>query len=330
MVMRLADIGNGIRQRLSFGGIGRPRLGASPRAVGIIIVAVLLLYYPVGMIWIHRIDDDPEFGVDMTVDDGGSRAVALTAALIRREIERHRWTPNDPFFLPGAALDNMPNFQQGIIDAFGRFAFELTDQIGRTRGSSQTDSDLQDATGQLQYAGNVWIFDTDVSWFIPTVSSESRYLKASRSLTRYNERLALGDAVFERRADNLLATLDRIALDLGSSSAVLDKHLAEASGWIIDFKADDLFYGVKGQTYAYYLLLRELGNDFQAVIEERRIAKAWALMLGSMRHAAMLQPKVVVNGAPDAQLMPSHLAAQGFYLLRARTQLREITNILLK
>ncbi len=53
-------------------------------------------------------------------------------------------------------------------------------------------------------------------------------------------------------------------------------------------------------------------------------------MLGSMRHAAMLQPKVVVNGAPDAQLMPSHLAAQGFYLLRARTQLREITNILLK
>jgi hypothetical protein len=28
--------------------------------------------------------------------------------------------------------------------------------------------------------------------------------------------------------------------------------------------------------------------------------------------------------------VPSHLAAQGFYLLRARTQLREISNILLK
>jgi hypothetical protein len=39
---------------------------------------------------------------------------------------------------------------------------------------------------------------------------------------------------------------------------------------------------------------------------------------------------VVVNGAPDAQAVPSHLAAQGFYLLRARTKLREITNILLK
>jgi hypothetical protein len=29
-------------------------------------------------------------------------------------------------------------------------------------------------------------------------------------------------------------------------------------------------------------------------------------------------------------MLPSHLAAQGFYLLRARTQLKEIVNILLK
>jgi len=53
-------------------------------------------------------------------------------------------------------------------------------------------------------------------------------------------------------------------------------------------------------------------------------------MLGSMRTAAVLQPFVVVNGAPDSQFMPSHLATQGFYLLRARTQLKEIGNILLK
>jgi hypothetical protein len=44
----------------------------------------------------------------------------------------------------------------------------------------------------------------------------------------------------------------------------------------------------------------------------------------------MLQPWVVVNGSPQSQVLPSHLAAQGFFLLRARVQLREITNILLK
>ena len=41
-------------------------------------------------------------------------------------------------------------------------------------------------------------------------------------------------------------------------------------------------------------------------------------------------PTVIVNGDPEGQLLPSHLAAQGFYLLRARTQLKEIANILLK
>ena len=39
---------------------------------------------------------------------------------------------------------------------------------------------------------------------------------------------------------------------------------------------------------------------------------------------------IVMNGAPDGLLFPSHLAAQGFYVLRARAQLREITNVLLK
>jgi hypothetical protein len=110
----------------------------------------------------------------------------------------------------------------------------------------------------------------------------------------------------------------------------LDNHIAENSGGLIDWRADDIFYGVKGQTYAYYLLLRELGEDYANVIAERRLTGAWTKMLESLRHSAELAPWVVVNGAPDGQFLPSHLAAQGFYLLRARTKLREITNILLK
>ena len=67
--------------------------------------------------------------------------------------------------------------------------------------------------------------------------------------------------MFDRRADNLQATLDRIALDIGSSSATLDQAVANQKGWF-DTRADDIFYGVKGQMYAYYLILRELQKDF--------------------------------------------------------------------
>jgi hypothetical protein len=45
---------------------------------------------------------------------------------------------------------------------------------------------------------------------------------------------------------------------------------------------------------------------------------------------ATLRPLVIINGRPDGLFLPNHLAVEGFYLLRARTQLREITNILAK
>src|SRR5918994_120984 len=131
-------------------------------------------------------------------------------------------------------------------------------------------------------------------------------------------------------ADNLLGTLDRFAADIGSQSAAIERKLADRSAFWPDWTADDLFYANKGRLYAYYLLLRELQADFANVIRERELVGAWTQTLESFREAATLQPMVIMNGAPDAQLMPSHLASQGFFLLRARTQLREISNILLK
>jgi hypothetical protein len=294
----------------------------------LVIAGLLVLYFLGGMLWLHQIDDDIDFGLESSAPEGGSQAVAIAADLIDREINTHRWVANDPFFMPGSLLDNMPNFQQGIVAALSRFGLELADQIARTRGSSQIDRDLDLASGLLKYPGTIWIFDFRTS-FAPTASSESQYRRAMTALRDYNQRLAAGQAVFEIRSDNLLATFERIAADLGSSSAALDQHL-EAGGFWPDFSADDLFYHNKGRLYAYFLLLRGLEADFARVIDERDLDGPWRQMLASFRAAAKLQPWVVVNGAPDSQLLPSHLASQGFFLLRARTQLREITNILLK
>ncbi len=293
------------------------------------VPAILLLWYPLGMALTHHVDDSLDFGTrDLVVPPNGSRAVAVAAALIQREVVDGAWVANDPFFMPGAALDNMPAFQQGIIQALARFGFELTDQIGRVRGSSRTDPDLQEAAGLLQYSGTKWIFDFSTS-LAPTATSEAQYTRAWRALNDYNQRLSQGQAVFERRVDNLMATLDRIALDIGSSSAALDQAIANPRGWL-DTRADDIFYGIKGQMYAYYLILRELQKDFANVVAEKEVQGAYLQLLESMAHAASLSPLIIVNGKPDAQFQPSHLAAEGFFVLRARTQLREITNILQK
>lgn len=287
-----------------------------------VIAFVAVVYYPAGMALVHHIDDNPDFTGNY---QGGSHAVNTAAALINREVNQNRWTANDPFFLPGAALDNMPNFQSGIIYALSRFSIELSDQIGRTRGSSQVDPDLDNAAGLLKFRGDKWVFDPSVS-LLPGVTSEQQYRDAIRSLDKYNQRLITGNAVFERRADNLQETLNRFANDLGSASALLDDKVDAPS--IFDRTADDVFYATKGRLYAYSLILRDLGTDFEQIINERQVAPAWAEMVGSLQAAAALDPLVVINGSADGIIFPNHLAGLGFYLLRARTQMREISNIL--
>ena len=293
-----------------------------------IALVLLVLYYPVGALIVEDIDDDAQFA-PRDVAAGESRAVAVAAELVSREVDVHQWTPMQPFFMPAAILDNMPNFQRGILAALGRFSTEMMDQLGRTRGSSQVDRDLEQARGFLNEQPNIWIWQPSVS-FLPTATSAQKYRAGRDKLIAYNKRMAAGQAVFERRADNLQGLLDRIANDIGSDSAVIDQHIVERAGDLFDLQCDDIFYFNKGRLYANYLLLRELGSDFQNVIKERDLANAWNGMVETFRYAAGLHPLIVWNGYPDGLLVPNHLAAQGFYLLRARTQLREISSILQK
>jgi hypothetical protein len=176
---------------------------------------------------------------------------------------------------------------------------------------------------------NIWLWQPTVS-LMPSRTSAQSYRIGRDRLMAYNRRLASGQAVFERRADNLQALLDRIANDEGSDSAVIDQHIIEKAGDLFDVRADDIFYFNKGRLYANYLLLRELGIDFENVIRERNLTSAWNGTVETFRIAAALDPWIVWNGYPDGFLIPNHLAAQGFYLLRARVQLRELTAILLK
>jgi len=294
----------------------------------ILLLVAIFAYYPIGMIVVHKIDDDPEFKV-AEVPSGASQAVAVEAALIDREVNRNGWVSNDPIFLPGSLLDNMPNFQQGMLQAMRRFTLELQDQIGRSRASSSIDPDLQKAVGLLNYSPTVWLWNPSVS-LAPAQSSEAQYRAAMRALQSYNDRLGRGQATFEPRADNLQATLDGIGKDLGDASSEIERQIDDNSGNWLDFNADDVFYRTKGLSYAYGIMLRDLGVDFKQVIQEKGATQIWQRLVGSLMEVAALRPWVVVNGRPDALLQPNHLAAEGFYIQRARTQLYELIDILQK
>ena len=311
---------------------GYLRMGVAdiPRGIWLRVLIALplifILYILIGMALVHRVDDRMDLSYETPA--GGSQAVAITAALVNRETRQHNWTVNDPFFQPGWWLDNGPNFQRGILGATSRFAIELRDHLGRTRGSSAEDPDLEKAAGNLTRELDRWVVDFSTS-LLPTTASDTYFREAADNLVVYNNRLTTGGAIFDRRADNLLATLDRIALDLGASSATLDDYIRENAGGIgPDFTSDDVFYRIKGQVYAYAYIITGLQKDFGQIITDKDLDPMMDQLLASLTAAASLRPTIVMNGAIDGT-MANHLSVLGFYLLRARTQLREVTSILL-
>ncbi len=285
------------------------------------VLGVAVLYVLIGMALAHVIDDDFDFGPG-TVESSQSRAVAMAARLVFREVDQHKWTANDPVYLPSWWLDDMPNFQQGIVTATARFTAALAQASDNGQGP---EPDLERAAGLLKYPGTVWKFSPSTSW-APTASSEKQYRNAARNLVEFNRALAAGEPGFDRHAASLSRVVAMIGGDLGGISSDIDRHLAESPSVLFDTRADDVFLTTRGKVYAYGLLMRELGGDYAQVLTDRDLAVQWRQMVEALRAAAALQPLVVLNGAPDGTFIPSHLTAQGFYLLRARAILSDIAD----
>lgn len=262
-----------------------------------------------------------------------SEIAAVAADLIDFNINQNAWISsmlasklgffgiswrNTPFF------DNKAAFQLGINQVLRRTTTELVDTLGRARGTSRIDQNLQDARTALAWDEDAWY----IGMRGPTRPTPSVYREAIGKLRGFNTSLEQCQATFDARADNLLQFLDRIAGDMGSTSDILRSQIeASDAGWF-DPRADDRFWFAYGQLYAYYGILSATHTDFSAVIRERNLATLWDTMQTQMRDALNMQPWIISNGNESSSLFPSHLATMGFNLLRARSQIVEIRSVL--
>ena len=164
--------------------------------------------------------------------------------------------------------------------------------------------------------------------FGPKTPTPSFYRAAIDDLKAFNTRLEKCDAVFDARSDNLLQFIDRIANDIGATSAILrDRSEKYNSGWF-DPRADDRFWFAYGQLYGYYGILTAAHADFRDVIAQRGLTPIWAELEEQLRASLNIQPAIISNGAESGWLMPAHLATLGFYVLRVRSNLVEVRLVL--
>ncbi len=264
-----------------------------------------------------------------------SAMVQASADLINGNVNEGPWVPSNPLYKAGLMLiwdwketpffDNRAAFQLGTNQVVRRTAVELVDRLGRVRGTSSINQNLQKAREAANYREDAWVFTFSPPFLQP--STQARLRDARASLLAFNDELAACNADFDTRADNLLQFMDRVTADIGSTSEILQRRMEQASAFGFDRRADDRFWFAYGQLYAYHGMLTAMRSDFRGVFDQRNLANLWERVDGQLKDVLRTQPFVVANGSASS-LIKSHLESIGFDLLRVRSNLVEMRDVL--
>ncbi|WEZ82901.1 DUF2333 family protein [Rhizobium sp. 32-5/1] len=263
-----------------------------------------------------------------------SAIVDVTADLIDYNVNQNAWISSMILYKAGLFgmdwdntpwLDNKASFQRGVNEAVRRTTVELVDSLVRMRGTSGINPLLQSVRSKMQYEETNWYFG--LSPFGPLTPTPSQYRAAMVDLRAFNGELAKCAATFDARADNFLEFMDRIASSIGSTSAMLRERSENYNGGFFDTRADDRFWFAYGQLYGYYGVLSAAGADFDGVITQRGLTPIWTESIKQLRASLRIQPWIISNAREDG-LFATHLATMGFYILRVRSNLVEMRDIL--
>lgn len=284
------------------------------KSIAILLPTFLVLYYVVGSWATHNIDKSL---IDNVSKPEKGLAVADSAAgLIMREVDDHMWTPNLPLIFPGYVLDNMPQYQLGII----RSLKSTVQVLARCYDSP----DLNKAAELLSYPGNVWLLSKTENLALAP-SSGAQYRKARKALLRFNDKPQM-----PKIAQNkiLPALLENIAKNLGGITIDIEKQVREYSSDWTDGLADNVFYYNQGRLYGFYVILKALAEDFQPQILAAGQYENWTSLNKMLENGFMLNPLIIRNGRPDDTFAPNHLLVLGWYTAKAELQLNKIINAL--
>lgn len=285
-------------------------------------VTFIFLYYPLGGWMIHKIDKTTDYEINHNTPEQ-SAAVEMMSFIINREVNDKMWTPNLPFFFPSYFLDNMPNFQLGMISGVSTVASAMSNRLDSTIAESDDRLHLKNAAQLLKYDGRIWMF-SPANHFTPVPSAHSQYRKARKQLIKFNQELSSGHNVFYKSPGDLAYFLTRVNKSLQKSLNTVETQIREESSAFVDFKADNVFYYNQGKLYSFYLLLTALGSDYKEIIVKAGLYQEWTHVIKALENGSKLDAFYIRNGSLDAMTAPNHLNYLAFYILKAINMNKDI------
>lgn len=245
--------------------------------------------------------------------------------------------------LPGILLDNIPNWEFGVLIQVRDMARALRNDFSRSQSQSLEERDLAEAEPHFNFTNN--------SWMIP--STEGEYRKGITRLRAYLRRLNdqnEQDAQFFARADNLVAWLavvekrlgglsqrlsasvgqTRLNTDLaGDAAATQSTHTHSSmevkTPWS---QLDDVFFEARGHTWALIHLMRAIETDFAGVLQKKNALISVRQIIRELEATQeTVWSPMILNGSGFG-LLANHSLVMSSYISKANAAIIDLKNLL--
>ncbi|HCL68387.1 MAG TPA: DUF2333 domain-containing protein [Gammaproteobacteria bacterium] len=242
---------------------------------------------------------------------------------------------------PGLWLDNMPNWEFGVLVQARDLARALRKDLSRSQSQSTEDADLVIAEPALNYDSQKWF-----------PSAESSYKKALKSLQSYQIRLATSgeNAQVYARADNLRNYLADVETRLGSLSQRLSASVGQArfntdlagdpaasqstpdvservikTPWM---EIDDVFFEARGSAWALLHILRAVERDFGAVLDNKNARVSLKQVVRELEATQQtVWSPTILNGSGFG-IFANHSLVMASYIARAHAAISDLRALL--
>lgn len=325
-----------------------PSLGDSDRPLWLRVggwsaLVLLLMLSVVGWYWSRTPD---VFWVDGGPDDRKVVGYATVDTLVRvmeTLLDKPGGYLSNDKMPPSVVLDNMPNWEFGVIQAARDLALVIRNDYSRSQSQSSEDVDVAIAYPKIH-------FDTN-SWILPP--TERRYREGIEGFARYRDRIAAleqPEARFFARADNLRVWLETVEKRLGSMSRRLGNSVvsdvintdlagdaaAEANAPLGDrepvrtpwLKIDDVFFEARGTAWALVHFFRAVELDFAQVLDDKNASASIRQIIRELEASLHpLRSPIVLNGGGFG-LTANHSLVMANYLARANAAVINLRELL--
>ncbi|MES9978859.1 MAG: DUF2333 family protein, partial [Candidatus Thiodiazotropha sp. 6PLUC5] len=185
---------------------------------------------------------------------------------------------------PSVFLDNMPNWEFGVLTQVRDLARSLRNDISRSQSQSTENKDLAITEPQFNYSNDSWIFPSTEGEYSQGIEALKRYLTGLSQEGKQNTQFyARADnlrdwlAIVEKRLGSLSQRLsasvgqERINTDLAgdpsaSQSTMANESMTVQTPWL---EIDDVFYEARGSTWALIHYLHAVEIDFREILSKK-------------------------------------------------------------